>query len=193
MTHTQLREILAQRGIDGTPPADNRWYIVESPGGNVDILRACPTTLTLLPLAVTRYALLSDAFELPAQRAKMKGDGKAKFLDVWLRELGEDREWLGCAGGPAFGPVGYRNWTPRTLRLNGFQKADVTKLQARQLVVVFRDEDGEPMWVEVASSSSITSDGTLKVDLGYYQTSESGWARFTRFTEETYVKDRGVR
>lgn len=40
----------------------------------------------------------------PAQRAKMEGDGKAEFLDVWLRELGEDREWLGCAGGPAFGP-----------------------------------------------------------------------------------------
>lgn len=59
----------------------------------------------------------------PAQRAKMEGDGRAKFLDVWLRELGEGREWLGCAGGPAFGPVrpaidplGHRNWEARTFR-----------------------------------------------------------------------------
>ena len=46
-----------------------------------------------------------DAEARAGPRAKMEGDGKAEFLDVWLRELGEDRQWLGSTGGLAFGPA----------------------------------------------------------------------------------------
>lgn len=39
-----------------------------------------------------------------ARATRRSMESAHEFLDVWLRELGEDREWLGCAGGPAFGP-----------------------------------------------------------------------------------------